>query len=152
MYNILNLHSYLECLGFDSRAGHTLFAWIWLFIAPRRVIEKVVDNWRGKHLNRLAWLVRPSPFTTIRAVELHSLVWEFHQLEYLSLRIFKSVEMTIIFYWQNTLCLKQRVNFLYQEFQPSQKNLWPLRKFWGNFLRKSHLVLFWCSKMVPWTA
>ena len=68
-----------EDLGFDSRAGHTLFAWIWLFIAPRRVIEKVVDNWRGKHLNRLAWLVRPSAFTTIRAVELRSLVWEFHQ-------------------------------------------------------------------------
>ena len=32
-----------------------------------------MDNWRGKHLNRLAWLVRPSAFTTIRAVELHSL-------------------------------------------------------------------------------
>ena len=63
----------VEDLGFVSRAGHTLFAWIWLFIAPRRVIEKVVDNWRGKHLNRLASLVHPSAFTTIRAVELHSL-------------------------------------------------------------------------------
>ena len=35
----------------------------------------VKDDWRGKHLNTLAWLVRPSAvsFTTNTAVELHSL-------------------------------------------------------------------------------
>ena len=34
-----------------------------------------MDDWRGKHLNTLAWLVRPSAvsFTTNTAVELHSL-------------------------------------------------------------------------------
>ena len=44
-------------------------------MAPGRVIEKVVDDCRGKHLNTLAWLVRPSAvsFTTNTAVELHSL-------------------------------------------------------------------------------
>ena len=39
------------------------------------VIEKVVDDWRGKYLNILAWLIRPSvvSFTTYTAFELHSL-------------------------------------------------------------------------------
>ena len=68
-----------EDLGFDSRAGHTLFAWIWLFIAPRRVIEKVVDNWRGKHLNRLAWLVRPSALALPQIGQSSSILFgEFH--------------------------------------------------------------------------
>ncbi len=43
------LHNYIQLypnVGFDSRPGHTLFAWIWLFIAPGMIIEKVVDNWR----------------------------------------------------------------------------------------------------------
>ena len=46
--------------------------------------EKVVDDWRGKHLNTLVWLVRPSAvsFTTNTAVELHSLVWEFQHAEF----------------------------------------------------------------------
>ena len=40
------------------------------------VIEKVVDDWQGKHLKTLAWLVHPSAisFTTNTAVELHSLL------------------------------------------------------------------------------
>ena len=32
----------VEGLGFDSWAGQTLFAWIWLFIAPGAVIENLI--------------------------------------------------------------------------------------------------------------
>ena len=72
-----------EDLGFDSRAGHTLFTWIWLFIASRRVIEKVVDNWRGKHLNRLAWLVRPSALALPQIGQSSSILFgEFHHHDY----------------------------------------------------------------------
>ena len=49
--------------GFNSWAWQTLFTWIWQFIAQRTVLEKVVDDWREKHLNMLAWLVRPLPWT-----------------------------------------------------------------------------------------
>ena len=49
-----------EGLGFNSRAGQTLFAQTWLFITPRAVIEKFVDDWRGfatKHacLLHISW-------------------------------------------------------------------------------------------------
>ena len=101
-------------LGFDSRAGQTLFDWIWLFIAPGAVVEKFVDAWLRPEDHQLRLENFSLPFLTNGALEPRS---------FLSAQTtIHSFEQTLVKKDFESLCQYFGLFDLFQDYRDSHYN------------------------------